>query len=95
MKTVLKRLRDHGLQVDISKCDFEATKITHLGLIFSTEGIFMDRKKFAYVQEWPTPNSVRDVQGFLGFSNFYRLFIPEFSRLATPQTRLTKKDVLF
>lgn len=95
VKKVLRRLREHGLQVDIAKCEFESTKVKYLGLIISTEGIAMDPKKVACVQEWPTPRSVRDVQGFLGFANFYRRFIPEFSRLALPMTKLTKKEVPF
>lgn len=95
VKKVLERLREHGLQVDITKCSFEATEVTYLGLIVSTKGISMDPKKVACIQEWPTPHSVRDIQGFLGFANFYRRFIPEFSRLAAPLTHLTKKDVKF
>lgn len=95
VRTVLQRLREHGLQIDISKCEFETTQVTYLGLIVSTEGISMDPKKVSCVQEWPTPRSVRDVQGFLGFANFYRRFIPEFSRLANPLTHLTKKDIPF
>ena len=75
VRTVLQRLREYGLQVDISKCQFETTQVTYLGLIVSTKGIHMDPKKVACVQEWPTPKSVRDVQGFLGFANFYRRFI--------------------
>ncbi|KAI0991950.1 hypothetical protein K3495_g16237, partial [Podosphaera aphanis] len=93
--TVLQRLRENGLQVDISKCSFEATEVTYLGLIVSTQGIRMDPKKVACVQEWPTPRSPRDIQCFLGFANFYRRFIPEFSRIAAPLTNLTKKDVPF
>lgn len=76
VKAVLQRLRDHGLQVDISKCSFETTSVTYLGLIISTKGISMDPKKVSCVQEWPRPRSVRDIQGFLGFANFYRRFIP-------------------
>ena len=95
VKMVLSRLRDHGLQVDISKCDFEATEVTYLGLVISTSGIHMDPKKVSCIQEWPTPRSVRDIQCFLGFANFYRRFIPEFSRLASPLTQLTKKEVPF
>ncbi|KAI1000788.1 hypothetical protein K3495_g7407 [Podosphaera aphanis] len=95
VKTILQRLREHGLQVDISKCDFETTQVTYLGLIVSTKGIHMDPKKVACIQEWPTPRSVRDVQGFLGFANFYRRFIPEFSRIAAPLTNLTKEEAPF
>ncbi|KAI1004908.1 hypothetical protein K3495_g3314 [Podosphaera aphanis] len=95
VKTVFQRLREHGMQVDISKCAFETSKVTYFGLIVSTEGIHMNPKKVACVQEWPAPRSVRDIQGFLGFANFYRRFIPEFSRLASPMIHLTKKDISF
>lgn len=93
VKVILQRLREHGLQLDIAKCSFKTTQVTYLGLIVSTKGICMDPKNVACVQEWPIPRCVRDVQGFLGFANFYRRFIPEFSRLATPLINLTKKDV--
>ncbi|KAI0992807.1 hypothetical protein K3495_g15377 [Podosphaera aphanis] len=95
VRNVLQRLREHGLQVDISKCSFETTQVTYLGLIISTEGIHMDPKKVSCVQEWPRPRSVRDIQRFLGFANFYRRFIPEFSRLAAPMVNLTRKEVPF
>ena len=95
VKTKLHRLRENGLQVDISKCSFEATEVTYLGLIVSSKDICMDPKKVAYVQEWPTSRSARDIQCFLGFANFYRRFIPELTRLAAPPTYLTKKDVQF
>lgn len=95
VRTVLQRLREHGLQVDISKCSFEAKQVTYLGLITSTDGIHMDSKKVSCVQEWTTPRSVLDIQRLLGFANFYRRFIPEFSRIASPLTKLTIKDTQF
>ncbi|KAI0996544.1 hypothetical protein K3495_g11636 [Podosphaera aphanis] len=50
-RTVLARLREHGLQVDIANCNFETTEVIYLGLIVSTRGISMDPKKVACVQE--------------------------------------------
>ncbi|KAI1008075.1 hypothetical protein K3495_g160 [Podosphaera aphanis] len=94
VKRFLQRLREHGLQVDISKYSFETTQVTYLGLIVPTKGISKDPQKVACMQEWPIPRSVLDVQGF-GFANFYRRFIPEFSRLSIPFTKLTKTDVPF
>lgn len=95
IKKVLERLRKAGLQVDISKCQFEAIEISFLGLIISTKGIRMDPSKVAAIATWPTPRSVKDVQRFLGFANFYRQFIPQFSTIATPLIALTKKDTPF
>ena len=95
VKSFLQRLPKHGLKINISKCEFEIIRSHALSLILFTKGISMDPKKVACIQEWPSPRSVRDVQRFLGFANFYRRFIPEFSKLAAPLTRLTKKDVNF
>ena len=95
VREVLQRLIHAGLQVDISKCEFHTQEVKYLGLILTPQGIRMDPSKVACVQEWPTPKHVKDVQGFLGFANFYRRFIPEFSRLAAPLTTLTKKDTPF
>lgn len=95
VRMVLQRLREFGLQADINKCEFEKLSVKYLGLIISTSGIKMDPAKIECVQQWPIPRSVRDIQTFLGFANFYRRFIPAFSRLANPLTALTKKDQTF
>jgi hypothetical protein len=55
----------------------------------------MDPGKVKAVLEWPTPTTVKDVQSFLGFANFYRRFIASFSVSAKPLTSLTKKDTIF
>ena len=52
----------------------------------------MDPAKILAIQNWPTPKTVKPVQSFLGFANFYRRFIKNFSKIALPLTTLTKKD---
>jgi hypothetical protein len=78
--------------LDPTKCKFKTKKVKYLGLILTTEGLEMDPKKFAGVLEWQVPRTVKDVQSFLGFCNFYRRFIKGFSYIAKPLTELTKKD---
>ncbi len=50
----------------------------------------MEEERIEAVHDWPEPQSVRDIQVFLGFANFYRRFIQGFSRLAAPLTSMLK-----
>jgi len=52
----------------------------------------MDPVKVAGMAEWPVPTTRKEVQSFLGFANFYRHFIEQFSHHAKPLFKLTKKD---
>ena len=95
VKLILRKLREAGLQADITKCEFHVTQVPYLGLIITTEGVKMDPSKIDTIVNWPTLINVKDVQSFLGFANFYRRFIYGYSRIANPLTRLTRKDVPF
>jgi hypothetical protein len=95
VRKVLQKLREAGLQVDIEKSEFFVQETHFLGLIVSTEGLKMDPKKIETVVKWPAPTNLREVQSFIGFCNFYRRFIRDFSRIARPLTRLAQKDVPF
>ena len=64
----------------------------YLGVIISLDSVKMDPVKVAGVTEWPTPSNRKEVQSFLGFTNFYRRFIQGFSHLARPLFDLTWKD---
>ena len=92
---MLGALRKAGLQVEIEKCEFHTTETRYLGLIIGTEGVKMDPKKTETVKNWPQPKTLKDVQAFLGFANFYRRFILGFSAIVKPLTALTRKDVKF
>jgi len=92
---VLARLREAGLQVDIDKSEFHVTETKFLGLIISVDGIKMDPAKIQTIVEWEEPKTLKQVQAFLGFCNFYRRFIRNFAKIAKPLVRLTRKDMLF
>jgi len=55
----------------------------------------MDPVKLTAVSNWPTPKTMKEVQKWLGFCNFYRCFVKNYSALARPLFNLTKKDVPF
>ena len=92
---VLEALRQQGVLLKPEKCEFHTQSTKYLGLIIESGGIKMDPKKIETIKNWAIPRKVKDIQAFLGFSNFYRRFIYGFSALAQPLTKLTRKDTPF
>ena len=95
VREVLTRLRKAGLQVDIEKCEFHVQETAFLGVLLSIDGLRMNPEKVQVVVDWPKPNNLKQVQGFVGFCNFYRRFIKDFSKIVRPLTQLTQKDTPF
>ncbi|UTT89543.1 hypothetical protein NDA17_000901 [Ustilago hordei] len=87
---VLTCLRSNRLFAKLSKCEFHTKTVEFLGYIIKPMGIEMDPEKVHTVKEWPMPESIHDIQRFLGFANFYRRFIAHFARIAKPLTALVK-----
>ena len=71
VKKVLQVLKDNNLWLKPEKCVFEALEVEYMGMIVSKGQIRMDPKKMKAVQDWPTPSTVKGIQSFLGFCNFY------------------------
>ncbi|SPC62201.1 related to pol protein [Ustilago sp. UG-2017b] len=92
---VLTRLRSNRLFAKLSKCEFHTKTVEFLGYIIKPTGIEMDPEKVRTVKEWPMPESIHDIQWFLGFANFYRRFIAHFARIAKPLTSLVKPTERF
>ncbi|CAK5281960.1 unnamed protein product [Mycena citricolor] len=90
-KRVLELLQKHKLYLKPEKCEFERTEIEYLGVIIGHNSMRMDPVKIKGVMEWPEPKSVKQVQAFLGFTNFYRRFVRGYAEVAKPLTRLTGK----
>ncbi len=90
VKQVLQKLRQYHLFLKLEKCEFHHPTVQFLGYVIKQEGIQMDQGKVRAVMEWPTPSVVKELQRFLGFSNFYRRFIKNFSLLTAPLTTLLR-----
>ncbi|KAK4700362.1 hypothetical protein P7C70_g5887, partial [Phenoliferia sp. Uapishka_3] len=95
VRQVLNKTRENGLFANAKKCSFHRSETEYLGYIVSPQGVTMNPKKVECIRNWPVPRSVKDVQSFLGFANFYRRFIRGFSAITSPLSRLTKKGVAF
>ncbi|KAL0187982.1 hypothetical protein M9458_015081, partial [Cirrhinus mrigala] len=90
VRSVLHRLMQHQLYSKLEKCELHQIKVTFLGYIISSEGVAMDDSKVQAVVNWPQPTTVKELQRFLGFANFYRRFIHNFSSISAPLTSMIK-----
>jgi hypothetical protein len=95
LRIILQRLRDHKLYAKFSKCEFGLDSVKFLGHTISRDGISVDPSKVQEVMDWKPPQSVHQIRSFLGLAGYYRRFIPDFSRIAKPMTKLLKKGVKF
>ena len=91
VRRVLEALRKHKLYLRPEKCAFEKTTVDYLGTIVGNGELRMDPAKVSTVMDWPVPKNKKDVQSFIGFCNFYRRFIDNYSKKAKPMTRLLRK----
>ncbi len=91
VRAVLRRLIDHQLYAKAEKCEFHQESVSFLGYVISSGGVAMDDKKIHSVVNWLQPSTLKELQRFLGFANFYRRFIRNFSTVAAPLTSMTKK----
>ena len=95
LRIVLQALREHHLYVKFSKCEFWLTKVRFLGHVMLASRVLVDSEKVEGVMSWERPKSIFEIRSFLGLARYYRRFIEDFSRLAAPMMRLTRKEVKF
>ena len=95
LRIVLQTLRTHQLYAKLSKCEFWLNSVSFLGHMISKEGVQVDPKKVEAVSNWPRPTNVTEIRSFLGMAGYYRRFVKDFSRIAAPLTKLTRKDVKY
>jgi hypothetical protein len=76
-----------------SKCVFYTDEVEFLGFVINTKGIVIEPSRVETICDWPVPTTFREVQVFLGFTNFYRRFIREYSKIARPLTSILKGSI--
>ena len=90
--SVLERLREEKLLINLKKCSFAKKELVYLGFVVSPEGLKMDPKKVKAILEWPTPRSATEIISFHGLVSFYKKFIKNFSGICAPLTDTIRGD---
>ena len=87
----LKIADKHNLCFKQTKCEFDATEILILGVKVGNREVKMEDEKIKAILEWKEPTKLKEVESFIGFSNFYCCFIKNFSHIARPLNELKGK----
>lgn len=94
-RRLVQRLKDNDLYAKWEKSCFDVREVEFLGLVIHPDEVAMDPAKLNRIRDWPEPKTLKQVQSFLGFGNFYQKFIANYSSIARPLHRLTNKGVPF
>jgi hypothetical protein len=96
VQNVLQKLINAELQANIQKSEFKTHEIKYLNYIInSKKGILINPEKIRAIKNWAISTNVKAVRSFIGFANFYQMFIPTYSDIIRPFVDLTKKNKEF
>ena len=95
LELVLMRVAEYGLQLKSTKCNLFRSSVPFLGHIVGRAGLECDPSKVSAVANWSPPTTIKGVREFLGFTGYYRRFVPDYSTVAQPLVRLLGKECKF
>ena len=88
---VFEQFKQANLTLNPSKCRLFQTRVEFLGFVVSQEGIHCDEKKIGCIKNWETLKNVHAVQSVVGFCQYHRYYVPQFTTICAPLHELMKK----
>lgn len=92
LRQVFSLLLDHKFFAMLVKCVFAVDTVHYLGHVINRDGVSVDPDKIQVIQDWPIPNNISTLQGFLGLTGYYRKFVQHYATMAGPLTNLLKSN---
>jgi hypothetical protein len=89
---VLRLLSQHQRFLKQSKCAFGASEVEYLGHLVGKDGIRVDPKNIEAMQDWSHPKTLKSLRGFLGLTGYFRKFVKNYEKIATPLMALLKNN---
>ena len=81
LEVVVRLHAEVGMKLSLDKCEICKEEVVYLGHKVSSNGIQMVPEYIQRIKDWPTPTNVKELRTFLGFTSYYRSFLPEYSKL--------------
>lgn len=94
LRQVLTRIRSHNLSLNMKKCSFYQRHVSFLGFSIQDGKISPDPERTSAITQFPKPNTVRQLQRFLGMSNYFRSYVPDYASLTAELYELSKANRL-
>ena len=92
VEKVLKRLEENNLFMKPKKYKQKVREVEFMGVVIGPRGVEVQKEKVKGVLSWPVPRNVKEVQKFLGLTNYYKRFIKDFAKIVAPLHVLIKKE---
>lgn len=89
---VLSRLSLTDVRVKLDKCQFGLTSVVYLGHLLNGDGITISSERKLALSQFQIPQTVKALRRFLGFTNYMRMFIPNYARQSAPLNKLLNKN---
>ena len=93
IEIIFQKLKEAGLKLKESKCDFFKKEIHYLHHLISDKGIYPLPEKLDTIQNIPKPRNPKEIKQFLGLCGYYRKFVPHFADISRPLAKLTGQNV--
>lgn len=87
---MLELLRSHSLFSKASKCSFAQKQVEYPGHVINEQGVGVDPSKIQCIQDWPLPQTVKALRGFIGLIGYYQKIVQGYGVIAKPLTTLLK-----